>query len=139
VYDARKEVGSRSFTLRAMLVWTIYDFLGYGTVGGFSHQGYVDCPYCGLELGAIHSMGLGKQLYAGTRRWLDHSHPYHSRRMEVHFDGKPEVHEKPRLVIVDEQIQRAKEYEVWKAMGNRPGSSGDPSKVYDCKRLSILY
>jgi hypothetical protein len=108
-------------------------------MGGFSHQGYVGCLYCGPKLGATHSVELGKQLYAGTRRWLDHSHPYHSRRMEVHFDGKPEVYEKPQSVTVDEQIQRAKEYEAWKAMENRPGGVRDPLKVYGCKRLSILY
>jgi hypothetical protein len=59
-YDIMKDVGSRSFTLRGMLLWTIHDFLGYGTVGGFSHQGNAACPCCRSELGAEHSVELGK-------------------------------------------------------------------------------
>jgi hypothetical protein len=43
-----------------MLIWTIHDYPDYGTVGGFSHQGYVGCSYCGSDLGAEYSMDLGK-------------------------------------------------------------------------------
>jgi hypothetical protein len=53
-YDILKDVGSREFTLRGVLLWTIHDYPGYGTVGGFAHQGYVGCPYCGPQLGAKH-------------------------------------------------------------------------------------
>jgi hypothetical protein len=42
-FDITKEEGLRNFKLRAMLIWTIHDFLGYGTVGGFAHQGFVAC------------------------------------------------------------------------------------------------
>jgi hypothetical protein len=35
-YDITKEPMQRTFTLRAVLLWTIHDFPGYGTVGGFS-------------------------------------------------------------------------------------------------------
>jgi len=43
-YNIAKEAGARDFTLRAMLLWTIHDFPGYRTVGGFSHQGFAACP-----------------------------------------------------------------------------------------------
>jgi hypothetical protein len=43
--DVLKDMGSREFRLRGMLLWTIHDYPGYGTVGGFAHQGYVGCPY----------------------------------------------------------------------------------------------
>jgi hypothetical protein len=62
--------------LRAVLIWTIYDFLGYGTIGGFIHQGYTACPWCGPQLGTEHSVELGKQTYGGTRRWLPENHNY---------------------------------------------------------------
>jgi hypothetical protein len=39
-FDNTEEEGLRNFTLRTMLIWTIHDFLGYGTVGGFAHQGF---------------------------------------------------------------------------------------------------
>jgi hypothetical protein len=59
-YDITKDRGERTFNLRAVLLWTIHDFPGYGTVGGFSHQGYAACPWCGPDLGAQHSTELGK-------------------------------------------------------------------------------
>jgi hypothetical protein len=47
-YDVLKPLGSRSFTLRANLFWTIHDFLGYGIVVGVSHQGYIlHVPFVG--------------------------------------------------------------------------------------------
>jgi hypothetical protein len=49
-YDVTQDVGSRTFTVRGVILWTIHDFLGYGTVGGFAHQGYVACPWCGSDL-----------------------------------------------------------------------------------------
>ena len=75
-YDVMKEAGSRSFQLRAMLLWTIHDFPGYGIVGGFSHQGYAACPWCSVHLDAEHSIKLGKCTYGGTRWWLLEDHPY---------------------------------------------------------------
>ena len=50
-----KDVENQAFHLRTMLLWTIHDFPGYGTVGGFSHQGYAVCPWCGMDLGTEHA------------------------------------------------------------------------------------
>jgi hypothetical protein len=36
-FDITGEEGLHNFMLRAMLIWTIHDFPGYGTVGGFVH------------------------------------------------------------------------------------------------------
>jgi hypothetical protein len=137
-YDITKEWGQRTFQLRAVLLWTIHDFPGYGTMGGFSHQGYVACPWYGPDLGAEHSVELGKQTYGGTRRWLPPNHTYRSAGMKDHFDGKIEVCPKPEAVTVQEQLCHAVEYQAWRDAGNRPGVSGDPSKVHGVKRKSIL-
>jgi len=59
-YDIAKEARARDFTLRAMLLWTIHDFPDYGTVGGFSHQGFAACPCCDCNLNAEHFVELGK-------------------------------------------------------------------------------
>jgi hypothetical protein len=138
-YDVTKDVGSRSFQLRAMLLWTIHDFPGYGTVEGFSHQGYAACPWCGVDLGAEHSVELGKQTYAGTRRWLPEDHPYRSAAMKDHFDGQMETGPKPREVTVEEQIEHARNCEAWRAAGHKDGGTGDPSKLHGVKRLSSLH
>ena len=48
-YDVLKEIGFCTFRLTAILLWTIHDFLGYGTVAGVAHQCYVACPVCGPD------------------------------------------------------------------------------------------
>jgi hypothetical protein len=39
-----KDLRDRTFQLRGVLIWTIHDFPGYGTIGGFAHQRYAACP-----------------------------------------------------------------------------------------------
>jgi hypothetical protein len=73
-------------------------------VDGFAHQGYVGCLYCGLDLGAEHSVELGKQIYGGMRRWLDRSHPYRLEAMKCHFNGEAEDWDRPGVVTVEEQM-----------------------------------
>jgi hypothetical protein len=128
VYDVTAELGLRMFMVRGVLMWTIHDFPGYGTVGGFFHQGYAACPWCGPELGAEHSIELGKQTYGGTRRWLPDDHKYRSPELKDHFNGEVETHAKPRPVTVEEQLQYPADYTAWKEAGNREGGAGDPSR-----------
>jgi hypothetical protein len=54
------EVGCRTFKSRAALLRTIHDFPRYKTIGGFSHQGYAACLWCGPDFGAEHFVELGK-------------------------------------------------------------------------------
>jgi hypothetical protein len=75
-YDVSRLNGQRHFTLRAILMWIIHDFLTYGLVAGCVHQGYKACPICGLDLITCHSMKLGKVVYEGSHRWLVRGHPY---------------------------------------------------------------
>ena len=111
-HDVTQSAGNQAFHLRAMLLWTIHDFPGYGTVGGFSHQGYAACPWCGIELGAEHSMELGKCTYGGIRRWLPNDHPFKSQEMQDHFNGAQKTRAKPRAVTVEEQLAHAAAYET---------------------------
>ena len=71
-YDVLKEIRFHTFRLRTILLWTIHNFLGYGTITGVAHQGYVACPMCGLGFRSEHSTELGKLTYMDTRRWLPH-------------------------------------------------------------------
>jgi hypothetical protein len=75
-YDVARPNGQRHFTLRAILMWTIHDFLAYGLVVGCVHQGYKACPICGLDLTTCHSMEVGKVVYEGSHWWLVRGHPY---------------------------------------------------------------
>ena len=138
-YDVMKEVGMRNFKLRAMLLWTIHDFPGYGTVAGVVHQGYVACPVCGPDFRGEHSIELGKQTYTDTRRWLPHDDLWRSSRMKDHFNGRMEERGPPTVVTGAEQAQRGVEYQAWLSEGNKEGSVGDPSKLHGVKRRSVLH
>jgi hypothetical protein len=59
--------------------------------------------------------------------------------MQCHFNGEAEDWDRPGVVTVEEQMQRALGFQAWKTAGNRDGGPGDPSKQYGVKRLSILY
>jgi hypothetical protein len=121
-----------------MLIWTIHDFPGYGTVGGFVHQGYAGCPWCRDDLGAQHSIELGNQTYGGCRRWLPMDHIFRSDEMKDHFDGQVERREVPHRVSVEDQLRYGKEYKAWKATGHREGNLDDPSKKHGVKQNCIL-
>lgn len=44
--DAYDAFGREHFKLRAMLLWTINDFLAYANLSGWSTKGRVACPCC---------------------------------------------------------------------------------------------
>ena len=138
-YDVLRDIGSRTFKLRAVLLWTIHDFPGYGTVAGVAHQGYAACPVCGPQFRGEHSVELGKQTYTDTRRWLPFDDPWRSTSMNGHFNGREETRGKPNTVTAEEQLHSANSYENWLRAGNKEGGVGDPSKTHGVKRKSILY
>ena len=35
-----------NFTMRAVLLWTISEFLAYGMLSGWTTHGRLSCPYC---------------------------------------------------------------------------------------------
>ncbi len=47
--DFAQVEGHHSFNLRAMIMWTINDFVGYGLLFRCVHQGYIAYPKCGPE------------------------------------------------------------------------------------------
>jgi hypothetical protein len=109
-FDITKKEGLRNFTLWAMLIWTIHDFPGYGTVGRFAHQGFAACPWCGEDLDVEHSTELGKQTYRGCRRWLPANHILRSDTLKAHFNGQSEDRGRPCWVSVEDQVQFGEEY-----------------------------
>jgi hypothetical protein len=59
--------------------------------------------------------------------------------MKDHFNGLVEDHHRSNIVLVEEQLQHAADYEAWKETGNNEGSVGDPSKIHGVKRRSIFF
>ncbi|XP_074323624.1 uncharacterized protein LOC141660531 [Apium graveolens] len=85
VYDAHIK---SFFTLKAILMWTINDFLGYGNLSGCVNKGYRACPVCGDQTVAKYVSRSRKMSYQGHRRYLDLYHPY--RRQRTAFNGEQE-------------------------------------------------
>ncbi|XP_074327847.1 uncharacterized protein LOC141665766 [Apium graveolens] len=85
VYDAHTK---SFFTLKAILMWTINDFPGYGNLSGCVNKGYRACPVCGDQTVAKYLSRSRKMSYQGHRRYLDLYHPY--RRQRTAFNGEQE-------------------------------------------------
>jgi hypothetical protein len=60
VFDAYR---NEYFTLRAVLLWTINDFLAYGNLLGCTTKGYKACPICGEQTPAIRLKHGRKMCY----------------------------------------------------------------------------
>lgn len=74
--DVAKEDGQRQFNLRAILMWTIHDYVRYLLVASYVHQGYKACAICGLDSILHHSQELNKVVYEGFHHRLLSNHPY---------------------------------------------------------------
>jgi hypothetical protein len=49
-WDLSKQPNDQFFNLRAMFIWTIHDYPGYGLLSGCAYQGYKACPLCGPNI-----------------------------------------------------------------------------------------
>ena len=84
-FDGYRE---ETFTLRALLLWTINDFPAYGNLSGYSVKGYHACPICG-ESTCSKSLEHGKKIcYMGYRRFLPQA--YHFCKQKKAFNGETE-------------------------------------------------
>ncbi len=105
--DILQPIGRRQFFLRAILMWTIHDFLGYDLVFGCQHQGYKACPPCGSGITSRWSKEWGKVVFEGNQRWLNQNHPYKIHHNAQHFNGHEELKGRLDVIIVVEVRKQA--------------------------------
>ena len=74
--------------MRAMLLWTIHDFPGYGTLSGCTVQGYKACPVCAEEMDSEWLENSTKVCYRGHQRFLPHDHKF--REDKCNFNNEVE-------------------------------------------------
>ncbi|XP_018466264.2 uncharacterized protein LOC108837738 [Raphanus sativus] len=86
VYDSFKK---ESFTLRAMLLWSITDYPGLGTLAGCNVKGKQACNVCGKDTPHMWLKFSRKHVYMGNRKRLMPNHPY--RRRKGWFDNTVEI------------------------------------------------
>jgi hypothetical protein len=144
--DFSKPQGNRTFTLRAILMWTISDFPAYGLISGLTCKGYKGCPCCGPNTDARmaktgdmlpnRSIRGTKIVYGGIRRYLPRHHPYRRNRR---FNGLQEDRLRPIPLSGEDIIRYAAWRESYLQLGGRENGPGDPVHVTGVKRLSALF
>ncbi|XP_062103806.1 uncharacterized protein LOC133814920 [Humulus lupulus] len=123
---------SNSYTI----LWTIHDFPAYGTVSGYSTQGYKARPVCEDDTSSFRIRG--KTCFMGHRRYLCSNHQW---RNDMEYDGTIEWHSPPRILTGNEILDKLKG--VWKcrAVGtifSIDGKSKDAEKArLDLQDLNI--
>ncbi|XP_024177982.1 uncharacterized protein LOC112183897 [Rosa chinensis] len=101
VYDAIK---NETFTLRALLFWTINDFPAYGNLSGSIVKGYNACPICLDKTKPTRLVHGGKMAYTIHWRFLGRHHPY--RKLRAAFNNQPEHVAAPMPLTGEELLSR---------------------------------
>jgi len=57
-WDLSKQLNDQLFNLRAMVIWTIHNYLRYGLLSGCAYQGYKACLLCGPNITSRYSKPL---------------------------------------------------------------------------------
>ena len=144
--DFSKSEGSRSFSVRALVMWTISNFPALGLISGFCCKGYKGCPCCGEDTDArMAKMGdvlpnrrtkSSKIIYGGIRRYLPRHHPY---RRNMRFNGQVEHRDRPRGRTSEDTIKFAAWRQSYLDLGGRENGPHDPVHATGVKHLCALH
>ena len=92
---------NKRFNLRAILLWTVNDYPALGLISGQVTKGYHGCVVCGPNVSCRRSAALSKNVFLGSRRWLEANHRYRFRSYAAKFDGECEMRgPSPRMTCV---------------------------------------
>ncbi|XP_073139031.1 uncharacterized protein [Henckelia pumila] len=133
-YDAYRQ---ESFSLRAVLLWTINDFLAYGNMSSCVVKGYYAFPICAEKTYSTRLKHCRKMSYMGHRRFLPSNHPY--RRQKKAFNGNQEFNTAPRPLSGHEVLERVERinYRMGKFSGKLQSKMGDGEQCW--KKKSIFF
>ncbi|XP_024010549.1 uncharacterized protein LOC112085889 [Eutrema salsugineum] len=92
-YDAFSKT---TFTMKAMLLWTISDLPAYGNLAGCRVKGKMGCPLCGKHTDSLWLPNSRKHVYMCHRKGLSPTHSYRGKK--AWFDGKVEYGRKGRIL-----------------------------------------
>ena len=132
-----RPVGERSFTLRAILMWTVSDFPALGLVSGHTVKGYLACLVCGEDTCAEYSKYLSKMVYLGGRRFFPQDHRF--RRCRAAFNGDVEHRVAPVRRTGERILEQGRQRAEYLWNGGSEDSADDPVKLHGVKRASILF
>jgi len=115
--------GSReeTFTLRALLLWTINDFPAHGNLSGYNVKGYFACSICGENTYSKRLEHGWKICYMGHRRFLPQAH--HFRKQKKAFNGEVEHVRAPKPLLGAEVLDSLSGVEVVLGKGRQPSNT----------------
>ncbi|KAL5581544.1 hypothetical protein UlMin_013986 [Ulmus minor] len=133
--DATYENGV--FRMRAVLLWTVNDFLARSSLSGWSGQGYRACPTCNEDTPSMRV--IGKMAYFGHRRFLPTNHHW---RSNLQFDGRTERKRPPRRFSMTDILEQLRHVKIG-IPGKHPNYGGVKWKRGDdelnWRKKSIFY
>ena len=145
-FDFSQLTGSHTFTLRALVMWTISDFPAFGLISGLCCKGYKGCPSCGKDTDArMAKMGDmlpnrrtkgSKIVYSGIRRYLPRHHPY---RRNKRFNGQEEHRDRPQVQTQGDIIRYVAWRQSYLDLGGRLNGPKDPVHATGVKHLCPFY
>ena len=124
------------FKLKAILFWTIHDFIVFGIISGCVTKSYKSCSIYRPRTISKRSAALKKHLNDNQyRKSLSIQHPW---KESLGFDRKEEWQESPIRVIGEDILRWEAIKEGWKEDGGIPLHT-NPVYQYRIKKVSGLY
>ncbi|XP_013617615.1 PREDICTED: uncharacterized protein LOC106324140 [Brassica oleracea var. oleracea] len=105
VYDSFQK---ENFTLKTMLLWTVSDYPGLGTLAGCKVKGKQACTVCGKDTSFRWLKFSRKHVYLGNKKRLRPEHPY--RRRRKWFDNTVEEGTVSRIQSESEIFETLKDF-----------------------------
>lgn len=127
-----------SFTTKAILLWTMHDYPGYGVASSLQTQGFFGFPPCGPDhINSYSAKELDKIIYHGYRRYLPEGHPWRSSELASQFNGKVEPTTKPPLRMDGwDWLVQWEKIETGNLQLQKSGMTG-LSKLYDLEYWAV--
>lgn len=131
-YDASTK---DTFQMRAALMWTIDDFLAYGTLSGWSTSGRFACPCCNIRT-QFKWLKYGKKYcFMGHQRFLKSGHKY--RNDAKSFDGTKETRPAPCAISGSQVLDQVKDIKF--TLGKSSEEVSGVMKIHGKKRSIFFY
>ncbi|XP_048596428.1 uncharacterized protein LOC106359135 [Brassica napus] len=121
-YDA---LTRSTFTLKAMLLWTISDFPAYGNLAGCKVKGKMGCPLCGKKTDSMWLKFSRKHVYMCHRKGLPPTHSFRGKKKW--FDGKTEQGRRGRILSGRDISQHLRNFK--NEFGNFKGSASKRKRL----------
>ncbi|XP_062111954.1 uncharacterized protein LOC133823304 [Humulus lupulus] len=132
-YDASTK---KFFNLKAMLLWTINDFLAYGNLAGCATKGKYGCPICGENSNVVWLKHSKKMSFCNHIRFLPQHHPYRKKKYTT-ARARERASQCPTILTAVEVAKQLSEFTNDFGKGRKRGCGSEFDKGW--KKKSIFF